>query len=187
MKKEHVVYVIEIDGFYKVGSTESIKRRLSSYATHYPKEVPLVFSIKVGSKYSARLAEFLAHKKLKDSGFHHKLEWFVGCSKDEVIEACKSSVSETEHIRQPVKEVLRKKVISSTCRSALSILVRAEQDIEKIKDMRRFVEFQVLSMRASSVEECLRITRREALDVVKGRATLDDHAVKMIYRRLRGA
>lgn len=70
------VYIIECSGFYKVGITANIKRRLSHIDTSNPNPVSVVDKFKMDSKFIAARSERLAHNALKKMGMHVKGEWF---------------------------------------------------------------------------------------------------------------
>jgi|GEM_PF-5670338 len=73
----HFVYVVEVDGFCKVGIAANLTTRLQNYSCNCPHEVKLLQSFHTNSKYDSALIEKNIHNRLKIMNLHHRYEWFI--------------------------------------------------------------------------------------------------------------
>jgi uncharacterized protein YerC len=83
--ENHYVYIIEIDGYCKVGIANNLKFRLNSYNSSSPHNVKLIKTFITTSKMDSALIEKNIHNKLKSFNLHHKLEWFIKGSLEQAI------------------------------------------------------------------------------------------------------
>jgi hypothetical protein len=70
------VYIMTCGDFMKVGMAGQVQSRLASIQASNPVNVEVAWSNEFPDKRSAAVTERATHKKLKESGFHLKLEWF---------------------------------------------------------------------------------------------------------------
>jgi len=87
---ETYLYVIECEGFLKIGLASDVDRRLKSFTTGSPFELSVVYKRVLEHREAARLAERVAHESLHEH--HERLEWF-SCNKKTAVEACDSAAS----------------------------------------------------------------------------------------------
>ena len=76
-QKTGYIYILESQGYYKIGKTINIKSRISKYTTENPNEINIIHTFKADNytKEEERL-----HKKFKKK--NHRGEWFDLDEKD---------------------------------------------------------------------------------------------------------
>uniref|UniRef100_A0A6C0I6Q1 KilA-N domain-containing protein n=1 Tax=viral metagenome TaxID=1070528 RepID=A0A6C0I6Q1_9ZZZZ len=98
---KNVIYIVtteykEAQGHYKIGKTQDLQKRLSTYNTTDKHEV--IYYTSCGDKETMDILEKLIHKKLNSKRIEPNKEWFVSEEDGEdfikVIEECKKIVCE---------------------------------------------------------------------------------------------
>ena len=99
---KNVVYIVtteykEAQGHYKIGKTQDLQKRLSTYNTTDKHEV--IYYTQCGDKETMNILEKLIHKKLNSKRIEPNKEWFESDEEDgndliKVIEECKKMLCE---------------------------------------------------------------------------------------------
>jgi hypothetical protein len=99
---KNVIYIVtteykEAQGHYKIGKTQDLQKRLSTYNTTDKHEV--IYYTQCGDKETMDILEKLIHKKLNSKRIEPNKEWFESEEEDgkdliKVIEECKKMVCE---------------------------------------------------------------------------------------------
>ena len=98
---KNVIYIVtteykEAQGHYKIGKTQDLQKRLSTYNTTDKHEV--IYYTSCGDKETMDILEKLIHKKLNSKRIEPNKEWFISEEDGEdfikVIEECKKMVCE---------------------------------------------------------------------------------------------
>lgn len=186
--KETYLYIIGCGDFWKVGYSGNMSHRLSAMYTHNPYKVSLLHTFSMQNKEFARRAEKIAHGLLKDAGLHFRNEWFHNADDQEIIRICQEAVAIAQDI--PLKEIIKQRRKSRGYRvlNVLLHIARVEQNtpIKELSRQRRHAEHALPSLKIDAVQRYLNLERRDAVDLSKGRKTLDDSQVFQLYAALKG-
>jgi hypothetical protein len=149
----HFVYVAECGLFHKVGMSSSPKKRLSALLGSNPYSIEMIFTAELENRFFAYNAEQLAHKKLKRMGYHHRGEWFKGCSKNLVFSIVKDSCLEVSTKENKLKHELKKRRIKGPKNKwkGFSLMIRKEHDIIIKKSL--FDSYLIEMIKAIGVKE----------------------------------
>ena len=83
------LYVIEVNGFFKVGISKDLTMRLNQLSTACPYDPEVIEVFEFDSQISARNAEKIIHEELKSLGLHKKLEWFRSVDVTDILDVCR--------------------------------------------------------------------------------------------------
>lgn len=126
-----MVYLLENSGYYKVGSTQNLQTRLSSYKTNNPTDAIVLDIIELAGE----IEENQLHKLLEK--YRHRNEWYV---KDKnVIKIWNEFKSENKPLlnSQQIKKLLEEDKQLKEENEQLKLKIQnMEDDYEKIEELK---------------------------------------------------
>lgn len=135
MSNPYSVYIIKCGEFIKIGIAKDINLRLKSHKTSNPYDIELCVSFDANNRMVARKVEMLVHKKLKEMGLHHRLEWFhlhafgmasMLCFEHIKVENEKQSEKSVKNITEKLIYIGKKMMTLEQIREALADRVPAK-------------------------------------------------------------
>jgi len=104
------VYVIECDGFFKVGISSDVEERLASFKSHSPHEFKIVHIRKFDSRVVAFDVEKTIHHELKTLGKHRHGEWFENISKEKIVFVVDFWANRVDHDIYALKKAIKNRI-----------------------------------------------------------------------------